>query len=261
MFSPLPARQAASTWAPAQVPGASGNLAQLPTDSDLYAAPQEHLAVNAAEGRGQPWTILASMSTRRKARSTSSPRTARSSSPRIRTEDERFAARLGDRPRARILIEASTDSEWAARCLEALGHEVIVADPNFAPMYATRTRKVKTGRRDARALAEACLLGAYRPAHRLSDPQRHVRDRLGVRDPSSTRARAISRSSWPPAWPSYLSILAQTIRTVTRIMEFPPAQDLAAATAATPATPPARARARGSGRDRRERSGPRRGPR
>jgi len=37
-------------------------------------------------------------------------------------------------------------------------------------MYATRTRKVKTDRRDARALADACLLGAYRPAHRLSDP-------------------------------------------------------------------------------------------
>jgi transposase len=52
-----------------------------------------------------------------------------------------------------------------------LGHEVIVADPNFAPMYATRSRKIKTDRRDARALAEACRLGAYRPAHRLSDAQ------------------------------------------------------------------------------------------
>jgi hypothetical protein len=31
---------------------------------------------------------------------------------RIRTEPERFAAVLGGRPRARILIEASTDSEW-----------------------------------------------------------------------------------------------------------------------------------------------------
>jgi transposase len=31
-------------------------------------------------------------------------------------------------------------------------------------MYATRMRKVKTDPRDARALAEACLLGAYRPA-------------------------------------------------------------------------------------------------
>ena len=101
---------------------------------------------------------------------------------RVRTEPERFTAILGDRPRGRILLEASTESEWVARCLETLGHEVIVADPNFAPMYATRTRKIKTDRRDARALAEACLLGAYRRAHRLSDPQRHVRGRLLVRD-------------------------------------------------------------------------------
>src|SRR6266478_4057927 len=112
---------------------------------------------------------------------------------RIRTQRERFAAVLGKRPRARILIEASTDSEWVARCLEELGHEVIVADPNFAPMYATRTRKVKTDRRDARALAEASVLGAYRPAHRLSDPQRHVRGRLLVRDALvRTRTRYIS---------------------------------------------------------------------
>src|SRR5439155_13601572 len=55
-------------------------------------------------------------------------------------------------------------------------------DPNFAPMYAQRTRKVKTDRRDARALAEACLLGAYRRAQRRSDEQRHVRARLTVRD-------------------------------------------------------------------------------
>jgi transposase len=81
---------------------------------------------------------------------------------RIRTEPQRFAEVLGGRPRARILVEASTESEWVARCLEALGHEVVVADPNFTPMYATRTRKVKTDRRDARALQEACLLGAYR---------------------------------------------------------------------------------------------------
>jgi transposase len=107
---------------------------------------------------------------------------------RIRTEPERFAAVLGGRPRARIVIEASTDSEWVARCLETLGHEVIVADPNFAPMYATRTRKVKTDRRDARALADACVLGAYRRAHRLSDVQRHVRGRLLVRD-ALVRAR------------------------------------------------------------------------
>jgi transposase len=58
-----------------------------------------------------------------------------------------------------------------ARCLEGLGHEVIVADQNFAPMYAQRSRKVKTDRRDARALAEACLLGAYRRVVQSSESQ------------------------------------------------------------------------------------------
>src|SRR5262249_995524 len=95
---------------------------------------------------------------------------------------ESFAAALGSRPKGRILVEASTESEWAARCLEQLGHEVIVADPNYAPMYAQRTRKVKTDRRDARALAEACRLAAYRPAHRTSDAQHHVRAHVAVRE-------------------------------------------------------------------------------
>jgi transposase len=101
---------------------------------------------------------------------------------RIVTSRERFTAVLGGRPRARILLEAATESEWVARHLESLGHEVIVADPNFAPMYATRSRRVKTDRRDARTLAEACRLGAYRPIHRASAAQRHVRAQLAVRD-------------------------------------------------------------------------------
>ena len=64
------------------------------------------------------------------AKSTCSPRAVRSSNGAFRTEPERVDAVLGPRPRARILIEASTDREWVARCLEALGPEVIVADPN-----------------------------------------------------------------------------------------------------------------------------------
>jgi len=112
---------------------------------------------------------------------------------RIATTKERFAAVLGDRPRARILLEASTESEWVARHLESLGHEVIVADPNFAPMYATRSRRTKTDRRDARTLMEACRLGAYRPAHRVSDARRHVRAQLAVREALvRTRTRYIS---------------------------------------------------------------------
>ena len=76
------------------------------------------------------------------------------------------------RPYARLLLEASTESEWVAQTLEALDHEVIVADPNFAPMYATRSRRVKTDCRDARALADAGRLGAYRPASRLPATRR-----------------------------------------------------------------------------------------
>ena len=101
---------------------------------------------------------------------------------RIITSRERFTAVLGHRPPARILLEASTESEWVARHLESLGHAVIVADPNFAPMYATRSRGVKTDRRDARTLMEAARLGAYRAIHRASAAQRHVRAELAVRD-------------------------------------------------------------------------------
>jgi transposase len=109
---------------------------------------------------------------------------------RIKTERERIRELLGSRPPAKVLIESSTESEWVARYIEELGHEVIVADPNFASMYATRSRKVKTDRRDARTLAEACRLGAYRPAHRISDRQRLVRAQLAVRDTMvRTRAR------------------------------------------------------------------------
>ena len=112
---------------------------------------------------------------------------------RIVTSRERFTAVFGNRAPARILIEASTESEWVAQCLEALGHEVIIADPNYAPMYATRSRRVKTDRRDARTLAEALRLGAYRPAHRVSAPRRHVRAELAVREALvRTRTRYIA---------------------------------------------------------------------
>jgi transposase len=112
---------------------------------------------------------------------------------RIGTSRERFTAVFGNRAPARILLEASTESEWVAQCLEALGHEVIVADPNYAPMYATRSRRVKTDKRDARTLAEALRLGAYRPAHRVSAARRHVRAELAVREALvRTRTRYIA---------------------------------------------------------------------
>jgi len=53
---------------------------------------------------------------------------------RIRTDLRRFAEALGGRAPAQVLLESSTESEWVARCLEALGHPVVVADPNFASL-------------------------------------------------------------------------------------------------------------------------------
>jgi transposase len=81
----------------------------------------------------------------------------------------------------RILLETGTESEWVAQTLEAAGHAVIVADPNFAPMYGELRRRVKTDRRDVAALAEANRRGWYRAAHRTSAAQRATRQVLRAR--------------------------------------------------------------------------------
>lgn len=101
---------------------------------------------------------------------------------RIKTSRQKFGELFSGRPHGLVLLEASTESEWVARILEEHGHEVVVADPNFAPMYSTRSKKIKTDRRDAHALANAARLGAYKKAHRPSDGQRILRTRLAVRE-------------------------------------------------------------------------------
>src|SRR4029450_5869021 len=112
---------------------------------------------------------------------------------RIRTTRERFTALLGGRPGARILLEAATESEWVAQHLETLGHEVVVADPNYAAMYATRSRRVKTDRRDARPPAHAGRLGGGPPAHRTAGARGEVRAELAVREALvRTRTRYLS---------------------------------------------------------------------
>jgi len=100
---------------------------------------------------------------------------------RIDTSRAAFDAGFGARPPMRILIESSTESEWVAQHLEQQGHDVIVADPNYVAMYGTRSRKVKTDKRDVAALAEACRTGVYRRAHRVSAPARHLRQQMRVR--------------------------------------------------------------------------------
>ena len=115
----------------------------------------------------------------------------------VATERGALTEALGKRPRCKLLIESSTESEWVARLLEELGHEAVVGDPNFQLMYASRSKRIKTDRRDARALCDACRLGNYRAAHRTSGPWREVRQELSVRDAlvrSRTRMINVVRS-------------------------------------------------------------------
>jgi len=116
---------------------------------------------------------------------------------RILTTRDRFTHVFWGRPRMRILVEASTESEWVAQHLEELGHEVIVADPNYGAMYGHRSRRIKTDRRDVAALTEACPQGTYRLAHRRSARQHEVQCRLNVRTeitPARTRAISVARA-------------------------------------------------------------------
>jgi transposase len=81
----------------------------------------------------------------------------------------------------KILMEASTSSEWVARLLEGMGNEVIVADPNFGPMYAQRDKKQKTDERDAHALLQALKLSAFRRSVRRSDRELVIKAQLNAR--------------------------------------------------------------------------------
>jgi transposase len=101
---------------------------------------------------------------------------------RIATRPDRFRAVLGAHRGSPVLLEASTESEWVARCLEEDGHTVIVADPNYAPMYGGCRRRTKTDQRDALALAEACRNGIFHRVHRVSEPNRQLRMDLTVRE-------------------------------------------------------------------------------
>lgn len=102
-------------------------------------------------------------------------------SGRVPTTRERLTATFAGLGAMRILVEAGTESEWVAQTLEAAGHAVVVADPNYAPMYGELRRRVKTDRRDVAALAEANRRGWYRAAYRRSASQRALQQILRTR--------------------------------------------------------------------------------
>ena len=117
---------------------------------------------------------------------------------RIRTEAERFAAVLGSRPRARIVIEASTDSKWVAHCsrgprprgprrrLELRAH---VCDP--LPQGQDRPSRCPGPGRGVPARRLPPRPSPLRSPSGTSEAGR------GCRTPWCRRARATSRSSGP----------------------------------------------------------------
>ena len=101
---------------------------------------------------------------------------------RVATTAERLIAAFA---RARADADSARDRDrervGGAGARGAPGHTVIVADPNFAPMYGDVRRTVKTDARDVAALAEANRRGWYRAAHRTSAEQRARRQVLRAR--------------------------------------------------------------------------------
>jgi transposase len=143
---------------------------------------------------------------------------------RIATTRERLTHVFWGRPRMRVLVEASTESEWVAQHLEQIGHDVIVADPNYGPMYGHRTRRIKTDRRDVAALTEACQHGTYRVAHRRSARQHEVQCRLNVRQEltqARTRAISLTRSITRAAGLRIQSGRAETFLTRLAALDMP----------------------------------------
>jgi transposase len=108
---------------------------------------------------------------------------------RMRTERGRLMQYFKGRAPSRILMEASTISEWVPRLLEELSHEVVIADPNYAPMYAQRCRRVKTDKRDTLAPCRSVSAGGVSAGASDLGGARHVRALLTVRD-SLVRSRA-----------------------------------------------------------------------
>ncbi len=125
----------------------------------------------------------------------------------------------------RILLETGTESEWVAQALEGAGYAVIVADPNFAPMYGDLRRTIKTDRRDVAALAEANRRGWYRPTHRVSAAQREVRQVLrsrrqlvAMRTGTISLVRALLRQAGHRLGPRGVAAVARIAQ-----LEIPPA--------------------------------------
>lgn len=84
----------------------------------------------------------------------------------VSTERDTLRQRFGLYSRSRVVLEASTQSNWIARLIEELGHEVFVINPRQLQLISQSMKK--TDRNDARILARIGRvdLGLLRPTYR-----------------------------------------------------------------------------------------------
>jgi len=73
------------------------------------------------------------------------------------TSDKGLRSLLAGRPRLRVVLEAGTHSGWIGRLAQALGHELIVANPRNLRLISRSDSK--NDRNDARMLAHIAVAG------------------------------------------------------------------------------------------------------
>ena len=112
----------------------------------------------------------------------------------VRTDRQAFEKMFGESLAARAVLEASSQSQWVARCLEGLGHQVIVANPRQVHLISKSDRKCD--RNDALILA-----------------------RLGRMDPELLRP-ITPRSEKSAIVRGFLKARSHLIETRTRLVNF-----------------------------------------
>ena len=99
----------------------------------------------------------------------------------VETGIEAFEKRFGEYVVARSVIEVCAHARWASKCLERLGHEVVIANPRQFHLISKSTRK--TDRNDARMLAQVGRAdpGLLRPITLRTDRSAAARVLLNAR--------------------------------------------------------------------------------
>ena len=111
----------------------------------------------------------------------------------VRNERQALEARVGVGSPARVVIEASCQSQWMSRFLTSLGHEVIVANPRQVHLISKSDRK--SDRNDARLLARLGRMDPelLRPVSTRSEKSATIRALLRARSQLvATRTRLVN---------------------------------------------------------------------